>query len=173
MPKDEFDPEDPMELCGVGLVSDEDTTDTMAECFIEEFMRLGYNPKQILALFRNPFYIGVNMVLQNRGEPFVRERIVEVFARWGKAVTWSNQASIPLTPALSRGERENASPPVDHLAAASGSPTLESISPLPEGEGQGEGEQGALDLGVSESVQVIEIDPGATDPMGGAIPKLD
>jgi hypothetical protein len=89
MPKDEFDFEDPLELNGVGLVCEEDTTEAMTECFVEEFMRLGYNHKhhkQILALFRNPHYIGMNMALQNRGEPFVREKIAEVFARWGRPV---------------------------------------------------------------------------------------
>jgi len=88
MPKDEFDFDDPMELSGVGLFTEEDTTDAMAECFIEEFLRMGYNHKQILALFRNPHYLGMKMVLQNRGEAFVRERIAEVFARWGKAIQW-------------------------------------------------------------------------------------
>jgi len=84
MPKDEFDFDDPMELSGVALVTEEDTTDVMCECFIEEFMRLGYNAKQILALFRNSHYLGMNMVLQNRGEPFVRNAITDVFARWGR-----------------------------------------------------------------------------------------
>lgn len=88
MPKDEFDPEDPLELCGVGLASHEDTTLEMTDCFIEEYMRLGYNHKQILALFRNPNYTGLNMVLQNKGEPFVRERIQEIFTIWGRPFTW-------------------------------------------------------------------------------------
>ena len=64
MPKDEFDFEDPLELNGVALLTHEDTTDEMAECFIEEFMRMGYNHKQILALFRNPHYLGLNMALR-------------------------------------------------------------------------------------------------------------
>ena len=84
MPKDEFDFEDPLELNGVAFVTEEDTTDAMCECFIEEFMRMGYNAKQVLALFQNPHYIGMNMVLEKRGEQFVRERVQEVFARWGK-----------------------------------------------------------------------------------------
>ena len=86
MPKDEFDFDDPMELNGVGIGSEEDTTEAMTECFIEEFMRLGYNAKQIYALFRNPHYVGLNMVVQNRGEQFVRDRIAEIFARWGRPV---------------------------------------------------------------------------------------
>jgi hypothetical protein len=89
MPKDEFDFNDPLELNGVALVTEEDTTDAMCECFIEEFMRMGYGPKQLLALFRNPHYLGMNMVLEKRGEEFIRNRIAEVFLRWGRAVTWS------------------------------------------------------------------------------------
>ena len=88
MPKYEFDFEDPFELNGIGIVSAEDTTDAMTECFVEEFMRLGHNHKQILALFRNPHYIGMNLALEKRGEQFVREMITEVFARRGKAVMW-------------------------------------------------------------------------------------
>ena len=86
MPKDEFDFEDPMELSGVALATEEDTTDAMCECFVEEFMRMGYNDRQILALFRNPHYIGMNMVLQNRGELFVRDFIAGTFARWGRPI---------------------------------------------------------------------------------------
>jgi hypothetical protein len=88
MPKDEFDFEDPLELNGVSLICEEDTTEAMTECFVEEFMRLGYNHTQILALFRNPHYLGMNMALKNRGEQFVRDKIAEVFARWGKTVKW-------------------------------------------------------------------------------------
>jgi hypothetical protein len=65
----------------------------MAECFIEEFMRMGYNHKQVLALFRNPQYLGPNMVLEKRGEPFVRDLIADVFGRWGKQVTWFHAGS--------------------------------------------------------------------------------
>ena len=72
MPKDEFDFDDPMELQGVGLFTSEETTEAMAECFIEEFLRMGFDHHRILDLFKNPFYIGMNMVLQNRGEEFVK-----------------------------------------------------------------------------------------------------
>ncbi len=84
MPKDEFDAEDPLELNGVALVTEQDTTDAMCECFIEEFMRMGYSPEQILALFRNPQYMGMHMVLEKRGEQFVRGRVAEVYAKWGR-----------------------------------------------------------------------------------------
>jgi hypothetical protein len=95
MPKDEFDFEDPLELNGVGLMTNEDTTDTMCECFIEEFMRLGHNHRQLLALFRNPHFIGMNMVLEKRGEEFVKNKITEIFARWGRKAEWPvNEADL-------------------------------------------------------------------------------
>jgi len=93
MPKDEFDFEDPMELNGVALFTDQDTTDAMCDCFIEEFMRMGYDHVRIFALFRHPHYIGMNMVLQNRGEQFVRDRIAEIFAQWGRAASWAKPTS--------------------------------------------------------------------------------
>jgi hypothetical protein len=95
MPKDEFDFEDPFELNGMAFLTHEDTTNDMAECFIEEFMRMGYSHKQVLALFRNPHYLGPNMAYEKRGEPFMRGLIAEVFARWGRAVTWSDNVSAP------------------------------------------------------------------------------
>lgn len=93
MPKDEFDFEDPFELNGMAFMTHEDTTNAMAETFIEEFMRMGYGHKPILALFRNPHYVGPNMALEKRGEPFIRDLIADVFARWNKQVEWPDSGS--------------------------------------------------------------------------------
>ncbi len=90
MPKDEFDFNDPFELNGLVLPTLEDTTHTMAECFIEEFLRMGYSHHQILDLFRNPHYLGPHIAFQRRGEPFLRDLIADVFARWGTSVSWPN-----------------------------------------------------------------------------------
>jgi hypothetical protein len=91
MPKDEFDFDDPMELSGMSFLTQEDTEIPMTECFIEEFMRMGYSAEEILGLFNNPHYIGMNMVLQNRGAPFIRETIVNTFAKWGRSITLETQ----------------------------------------------------------------------------------
>ena len=146
MPKEEFDFDDPMELNGVGLVCDEDTTEAMTECFVEEFMRFGHNHRQILALFRNPHYLGMNLALQRRGEQFVRGKISEVFARWGKFVTWPEAAANSLTPVLSppAGGLEDSCRSNCEAAAASG--------PSPAG------------LSTTHSL---------TDPMGAPVPKLN
>ena len=128
MPKDEFDFEDPLELNGMAILSSEDTTNDMAECFTEEFMRLGYDHRRIFALFANPHYLGPNLAFQQRGELFIRNLIADVFARWGKAVSWSESrvltGSVPKNPNPDTPE----SPPdrgltVDVTAAALLDPT--------------------------------------------------
>ena len=135
MPKDEFDFNDPLELNGVAFLTEEDTSAEMAGCFAEEFMRMGYNHKQVLALFCNPHYVGPNMVLANKGEPFVRDIIAGTFACWGRPVQWprpggsgreETQTSPPpaeanedqslLTPAATRDADENLTDPLGNPA---------------------------------------------------------
>lgn len=78
-----------MELRGVALFTEEDTIDAMIECLIDEFLRLGHGPQQILALFRNPHYSGMHLAWENRGEAFIRKKIEEVFGWWKRPVDWS------------------------------------------------------------------------------------
>ncbi len=65
---------------------------------------MGYNPKQVLALFRNPAYLGMHLVLEKHGEQFVRDSITETFARWGRPVTWPEPGSAEIPTALSPAE---------------------------------------------------------------------
>src|SRR6266511_4700216 len=118
MPKDEFDFEDPLELNGVAFLTEEDTSAEMTECFAEEFMRMGYNHKQVLGLFRSPRYIGPNMVLLNKSEQFVRNIIAETFAKWGRPVSWSESEPVQSAPSphpgplpQGEGEASTACPP--------------------------------------------------------------
>ena len=125
MPKDEFDFEDPFELNGMAFMTHEDTTNDMAETFIEEYMRMGYGHEQILALFRNPHYLGPNIALEKRGEPFIRDLIAEVFARWGRPIGGgtgvapvSNFDGIQKPPEIENGDRRDACPtPTDPMGA--------------------------------------------------------
>lgn len=155
MPKDEFDFEDPLELNGVAFLTDEDTSAEMTGCFAEEFMRMGYNPKQVLALFRNPHYTGPNMVLANKGEPFVRQIIAETFARWGHPIEWVSTMAATDTSMDSRvGGRPSTTPQPGHLSPCScqpNGPSNESNAPA----GQ-PGEIGHLH----------------TDPLGNPAPNL-
>jgi hypothetical protein len=124
MPKDEFDFEDPFELNGMAFLSHEDTTNDMAECFTEEFMRMGYNHKQVLALFRNPQYLGPHMAFEKRGEPFIRNLIADVFARWGKVVTWPDPGS------SRREEAQTSSEPNEEQSLVTSAATTETEETL-------------------------------------------
>ena len=78
MPKLQPDETDPMELVGVCLpVPDIDTTRQMAECFVEEFVRLGRSAEELMAMFRNPFYGGAHRAYQALGEASIQELIVK------------------------------------------------------------------------------------------------
>jgi hypothetical protein len=72
-----------MELTAVAIPTDEDGLLLMARCFIEEFVRMGFDDAQILRLFKNPVYSGTHMVFEQRGEAFVRELIASVRDQWG------------------------------------------------------------------------------------------
>ena len=128
MPKDEFDFDDPMEINGVGLACAEDTSEAMTECFVEEFMRLGYNHKQILALFRNPHYLGMNMALQNRGEPFVRDTITKVFSCWGRPAVWPTESNSAAAPQPSASPGPSAG--ISETQAQPGEPDTGPIDPM-------------------------------------------
>ncbi len=76
MPIREADSQDPMELVGVQLpVADEQALESMAECFAEEFIRLGHSEEDVFALFENPFYAGPHRAFCKLGEARIREMI--------------------------------------------------------------------------------------------------
>ncbi len=156
MPKDEFDLDDPLELNGVVFLTAEDTSVEMVECFTEEFMRMGYNHKQVLGLFRNPHYTGPNMVFQNRGEPFIRGIISEVFARWGRPIQWPGAASATDP----RGQ-----------AGASGETSPSSVATSDSGCSCGAG-SGCGNRSI-ETEYTHGPDAPAMDPLGNPAPKLN
>lgn len=65
----QFEDDDPMELVQVYLP--EGDPEAMAECFVEEFIWLGYDTQQLLDLFRNPFYAGAHAIYRRQGEAYV------------------------------------------------------------------------------------------------------
>ena len=81
MPYDDPDREDPQEL--VGVFVPEGDEDEMACTFVEEFVRTGASDEDLWRMFRNPFYAGLNRILDRRGEPYVAAVIEEVRAQWG------------------------------------------------------------------------------------------
>lgn len=75
------EPDDPLELVGVGCP--EGDAELMARCLVEEYVRLGVGDRQLLALFRSPFYTAAHALYRARGEAWVRALIAEARAQWG------------------------------------------------------------------------------------------
>ncbi len=87
MPYGEPDQTDPMTLNGVVLedvgAPTQEAVLEMAECFIDEYARLGFDANRILHMFRTKGYAGPYMATELLGEAAIRELVEMVLARWG------------------------------------------------------------------------------------------
>jgi len=83
MPHDEFDDDDPMELTGLVMPGEAGQLEAMAECFIEEYIRLGWTEPRLMTLFANPMFLATHRVYCLKGEAYVRDLIRRTLARWG------------------------------------------------------------------------------------------
>ncbi len=77
----EFEPDDPMEL--VGMAFPGSALEAMAECVVEEYLRLGYDEEAILRFFRNPFYQATHLIYREQGEEYVKKLIHTAKEKWG------------------------------------------------------------------------------------------
>ncbi|MFU8771168.1 MAG: hypothetical protein ACNA8H_01975 [Anaerolineales bacterium] len=82
MPKDEFFVEDPMELVGMVMPGNEDDLEMMAECIVDEYIRLGWGEERLMNLFTNPMFLGTHRIYRYKGEDYVRDLIQRTKQRW-------------------------------------------------------------------------------------------
>ncbi|MGE5303820.1 MAG: hypothetical protein ACM3TN_10865 [Alphaproteobacteria bacterium] len=90
MGRKQFEDDDPMVLVQVNLP--EGDPEVMAECFVQEFIWLGYGGQQLLDLFRNPFYAGVHAIYRSRGEAYVLGLIDRTRKRFSAESTGGHDA---------------------------------------------------------------------------------
>lgn len=83
MPYDDPDPTDPSMLIGVEVPAVEGSDLEMAYVYAEEFARLGFSERQLLSLFRQPFYAGAHRALETLGEEKIKSIIREAIEVWG------------------------------------------------------------------------------------------
>lgn len=90
MPHDEFVPQDPvelpeepMELTGVVLPGEPGQLEAMAECLVEEYVRLGWSEQRLMTLFVNPMFLATHRIYRMKGEAYVRALIRQTRVRWG------------------------------------------------------------------------------------------
>ena len=55
----------------------------MAECFIEEYFRLGYDREGLMKLFKTRGYAGPHLAHETMGEKTIAAMIDEYIQRWG------------------------------------------------------------------------------------------
>lgn len=84
MPYDDPDPTDPMTLHGVAVeTADDSAMLAMAECFIDEYARLGFDANRILHMFNTRGYAGPYMAASVLGKERIRAMVDTVLVRWG------------------------------------------------------------------------------------------
>ena len=82
MPKDEFVDEDPLELVGMVMPGEEGQLERMAETIVEEYVRMGWDPKRLMALFTNPMFMSTHRVYRQKGARYVEALIRQTCARY-------------------------------------------------------------------------------------------
>jgi len=82
MPKDEFVAEDPMDLVGIVLPGEAGQLETMAETFVEEYVRMGWDERRLITLFTSPMFLATHRIYRQKGEAYVRDLIRKVSLKW-------------------------------------------------------------------------------------------
>lgn len=84
MPYDDPDPTDPMTLHGVGVETDDpEAMRNMAACFVEEYLRMGFDAERVMHLFQTKGYAGPHMAYEALSEPVIQALIDEEIRRRG------------------------------------------------------------------------------------------
>ena len=87
MPADEFDQTDPMDLVGMVIPGEPGQLEHMAECFVEEYVRLGWDETRLMTLFVNPLFMATHRIYHLKGEEYVRQLIQKISLKWGSTLS--------------------------------------------------------------------------------------
>ena len=82
MPHNDPDPEDPMALVGMVLPGEPGQLEAMAECIVNEYVRLGWNEPRLMTLFASPMFLATHRIYRQKGEDYVRDLIRKMCAKW-------------------------------------------------------------------------------------------
>ena len=94
MPYDDPDATDPMTLHGVVLETKDDAAmRDMAECFVEEYLRSGFDGDRILRMFKTQGYAGPFLAYQTLGEDAIRGIVDGLVLLWGERAPVSAAAA--------------------------------------------------------------------------------
>jgi hypothetical protein len=82
----EFEDEDPLDLVGMVLPGEPGQLEAMAETFVEEYIRLGWDESRLMTLFLHPMFMATHRIYRQKGEQYVRALIRTTQAKWNVPV---------------------------------------------------------------------------------------
>ncbi len=95
MPYEDPAATDPMTLHGVVVeTKNDDAMSEMAECFVEEYIRSGFDEERMLQMFKTKGYAGPFLAYQTLGETTIRKIIAELFMLWGGSRTTTEPSPV-------------------------------------------------------------------------------
>jgi hypothetical protein len=77
-----YEDDDPMELVGVALP--EGNLDLFVESIVREYLLLGWSPRQIMLLFRKPFFAGTHAALTQMDEANIQQVVERLASEWSR-----------------------------------------------------------------------------------------
>jgi len=82
MPIKAFEDDDPMDLVGMVLPGEPGQVETMAECIVEEYVRMGWDEPRLLSIFVSPTFLATHRIYRTKGDEYVRCLIRETWLRY-------------------------------------------------------------------------------------------
>lgn len=82
MSRDAFESEDPMELVGMVVPGEAGQLEAMAECLVEEYVRMGWDEERLMNLFINPMFMATYRVYRHKGKDYVQNLIKVTCEKW-------------------------------------------------------------------------------------------
>jgi hypothetical protein len=94
------EPDDPWTLNATAVGGD---PEVMLGCLVQEYAALGWSAREILALFRDPFYPALHALRDFYGEEVLRERVAALV---GQSAGFHFQVTVRETPEPAESEPE-------------------------------------------------------------------
>jgi hypothetical protein len=64
------------------LPGEEGQLEAMAECIIDEYVRMGWDEQRLMTLFVNPMFMATYRIYRQKGEGYVRDLIRQTGTRY-------------------------------------------------------------------------------------------
>ena len=87
MPNKHFEQDDPMDLVGMVLPGEAGQVEAMAECIVEEYVRLGWDERRLFSLFVSPMFLATHRIYRQKGEGYVRRLIRQTWRKYHPSST--------------------------------------------------------------------------------------